>query len=212
MQSIQQVMSRISAIESSIAPTAAKPTTTTGSGLAGTSFDQVMSRALGTGGVLGSRHRTLGDYAGFGGTTPLPSTQGYATNGSTGAPAGLEAYANGQIPDHALTPIPGTTERMWAPAAHAFMRMREAAARDGVTLPVVDAYRPYEDQVRLAGELGLYSEGGLAAYPGTSQHGWGRAIDIETSDENVAWLRANAGSFGFVETVPREPWHWEFHG
>lgn len=129
---------------------------------------------------------------------------------SSGAPPGLEGFSNGRIPVDALAPIPGG-EIMWAPAAAAFTRMADDAARAGITLPVVDAYRPYEDQVRLADELGLYSQGGLAAVPGTSQHGWGRAIDLELDDEALAWMRTNAAAYGFHETVPREPWHWEFH-
>lgn len=133
------------------------------------------------------------------------------TTTSTGAPPGLEAFENGRIPVEALAPIPGG-ESMWAPAAEAFIRMANDAARDGMSLPIIDAYRPYEDQVRLANELGLYSQGGLAAVPGTSQHGWGRAIDLELDPTALAWMRANAASYGFHETVPREPWHWEFHG
>ncbi|MFN3218114.1 MAG: D-alanyl-D-alanine carboxypeptidase family protein [Acidimicrobiales bacterium] len=132
------------------------------------------------------------------------------TTSSSGAPPGLEGYSNGRIPVDALAPIPGG-EFMWGPAAEAFTRMADDAARAGITLPVVDAYRPYEDQVRLANELGLYSQGGLAAVPGTSQHGWGRAIDITLDDEALAWMRTNAAAYGFHETVPREPWHWEFH-
>ena len=140
------------------------------------------------------------------GATPSPAP----ATPSSGAPPGLEAFTNGRIPVESLAPIPGG-EVMWAPAAAAFTRMADDAARAGITLPVVDAYRPYEDQVRLADELGLYSQGGLAAVPGTSQHGWGRAIDLELDDAALNWMRANAGAYGFHETVPREPWHWEYH-
>lgn len=129
----------------------------------------------------------------------------------SGPPPGLEGHGNGQIPLQLLAPITGTDERLWAPAAAAFDHMRHDAARHGINLPVVDAYRTYESQVRLADELGLYSQGGLAAEPGTSQHGWGRALDLDVDDRAVSWLRANAWKYGFVETVPREPWHWEFH-
>lgn len=128
-----------------------------------------------------------------------------------GPPRGLEGFQNGKIPPQALAPVEGTNELLWAPAAAAFSHMRRDAAQAGIALPIVDAYRSYEDQVRLEGELGLYSEGGLAAVPGTSQHGWGRALDLELDDTGVDWLRDNAWKYGFVETVPREPWHWEFH-
>ena len=58
---------------------------------------------------------------------------------------------------------------------------------------------------------GLYSEGGYGAVPGTSNHGWGLAVDADVTDPaTLTWLRTNAHRFGFVEAVPREPWHWEF--
>jgi LAS superfamily LD-carboxypeptidase LdcB len=65
--------------------------------------------------------------------------------------------------------------------------------------------------VDLVDRKGLYSNGGYGAVPGTSNHGWGLAVDIDvTSPSTMAWVRANAYRFGFVEAVPREPWHWEF--
>lgn len=57
---------------------------------------------------------------------------------------------------------------------------------------------------------GLYSQGGLAASPGTSNHGWGLALDLRLDAKAQAWMRSNAKDFGFVEDVPREPWHWTF--
>ena len=87
--------------------------------------------------------------------------------------------------------------------------MRAAAARDGVLIGVTDSYRSYAAQVDLARRKGLYQNGGLAAVPGTSQHGWGLAVDVDTNSRGTQWLRANAARFGFA-TIPREPWHWEF--
>lgn len=142
------------------------------------------------------------------GAPPLTPVAG-AVRG--GPPPGMEGYSNGQIPPGALVPVAGTDELLWAPAAAAFEHMRRDAAAQGVALPVSDGYRAHHDQVRLADELGLYDNGGLAAVPGTSQHGWGRAVDLDVDEAGVAWLRANAWKYGFVETVPREPWHWEFH-
>jgi hypothetical protein len=54
---------------------------------------------------------------------------------------------------------------------------------------------------------------GFAATPGTSNHGWGIAIDAAISDRTSAmyeWLKQNAKTYGFVETVEGEPWHWEY--
>jgi LAS superfamily LD-carboxypeptidase LdcB len=65
---------------------------------------------------------------------------------------------------------------------------------------------------------------GLAAPPGTSNHGDGVAVDLCGGIESFgtkahAWMRANAGRFGWVHPSwagPRgkrpEPWHWEYRG
>merc|ERR1740121_2136237 len=70
--------------------------------------------------------------------------------------------------------------------------------------------------------------GPLAAYPGTSNHGVGIALDVNTncggggtisnppsacwSSSVYVWLANNAASYGFVRTVNSEPWHWEYRG
>jgi LAS superfamily LD-carboxypeptidase LdcB len=51
------------------------------------------------------------------------------------------------------------------------------------------------------------------AAPGTSKHNLGIAIDIANASEpkRLAWLKANAVSFGFSwEVVPSEPWHLRY--
>ena len=130
--------------------------------------------------------------------------------GPAGAPPELAAYGNGRIPATALAPIGQGQHRLWAPAADAFQQMTAAAARDGVTIRVTDSYRSFDAQVDLAQRKGLYSQGGLAARPGTSNHGWGRSLDVDTSAGAAEWLRANATRFGFHEDVPGEPWHWTY--
>jgi LAS superfamily LD-carboxypeptidase LdcB len=64
------------------------------------------------------------------------------------------------------------------------------------------------------------------AYPGTSNHGWGRAIDFKDRrnvltcyDEEFLWLKNNAHRFGWVHPPwahcgmeTQEPWHWEYAG
>jgi hypothetical protein len=122
---------------------------------------------------------------------------------------------NGRLNPANLTSI-GGTHRLRSDAARAYIAMRAAAQADGITWSITDSYRTYETQVRLARELGLYSEGGLAARPGTSNHGWGLALDLgggvnRNGTPQNNWLRANANRFGFF-TIPREPWHWEFRG
>lgn len=147
-------------------------------------------------------------------TTPLVSTATTGTSSSSGAqaPAALLQYGNGKIPVELLTPIGINSHRLYAPAAEGFIAMRAAAAAEGIDIGVTDSYRTYEQQVDLAARKGLYKNGGLAAVPGTSKHGWGMAVDIDVDPAGLAWMRANAERFGFVENVPREPWHWEFVG
>lgn len=149
--------------------------------------------------------------------TPVGSATGLPTAATAGArlidgvPADLAGYGNGKVPEGALTSLSmAAGHRLWAPAAAAFEQLYAAAARDGVTIGITDSYRSYEAQVALARRKGLYSQGGLAAVPGTSDHGWGRSLDLALDGPALAWMRANAGRFGFVEDVPREPWHWTF--
>lgn len=143
------------------------------------------------------------------------SVSGSSSAGGAGkisVPAELQAYGNGKIPAEALAQIGIKKHKLWAVAADAFKQMRDAAAADGVDIGVTDSYRPYEEQVDLVRRKGLYSQGGLAAVPGTSPHGWGMALDVDVSSAGLAWMREHAAEYGWVENVPREPWHWEYHG
>ncbi|HWS39098.1 MAG TPA: M15 family metallopeptidase, partial [Actinoplanes sp.] len=82
--------------------------------------------------------------------------------------------------------------------------------RDGVKIGITDSYRPYAEQVDLARRKGLYSQGGLAAKPGTSEHGWGMATDLDLNSEALSWMRKNGKDYGYVESVARESWHWSY--
>lgn len=134
----------------------------------------------------------------------------------TGGPdtlSGIKAtWQNGRVPEAHLVPLRQAGQRLAAPAAAAFTEMEAAARASGIPLRVTDSYRSYEQQVDVAQRKGLYSEGGLAARPGSSQHGWGLAVDLDLDQRAQDWMRANGPRFGFVEDVPREPWHWTFHG
>lgn len=93
--------------------------------------------------------------------------------------------------------------------AEAFLRMRDAARRDGVTLRINSGFRTYEEQERLY-RLYRQGRGNLAAKPGYSNHQDGKALDLNTATPGVlSWLNRNAARFGFRRTVPSEPWHWE---
>jgi LAS superfamily LD-carboxypeptidase LdcB len=129
---------------------------------------------------------------------------------SDGVPISLVAYGNGKVPATALSPVGTTGHRLWAPAASALNTMMVTAKREGVHIGITDSYRPYAEQVDLVKRKGLYSQGGLAAKPGTSDHGWGLATDLDLDSKALTWMRTNAARFGFVENTPREPWHWVF--
>lgn len=144
-------------------------------------------------------------------TTTVPAAaQPIASKAEVAALEGR--YQNGRLPDEALAPIGIGKHRLAPPAAAAFQQMVAAAKAEGVTIGITDSYRSYDAQVDVARRKGLYSQGGLAARPGTSDHGLGLATDLDLDATAQRWMRANAGRFGFVEDTPREPWHWKFDG
>ena len=138
------------------------------------------------------------------------SAAAVSTKRGVTVPDELRAYGNGRIPASALEKIGQGGHRLAAKAAAAWQRLEAAAAADGVTLKVTDSYRDYATQVDLVRRKGLYSQGGLAAQPGTTSHGWGRAVDFDLDPRAQSWMRTNGARFGFVEDTPREPWPWAY--
>lgn len=151
-------------------------------------------------------------------TTPAarPTGTTRTTPGATTRATDRVPYRNGRIPSNALTDV-GGGHKMYGRAAQAYREMTAAARRDGVNIRLTDSYRSYAAQVDVARRKGIYGVRqpngrlGLAARPGTSNHGLGAAVDVnlQASPGASAWLRANASRFGF-RTIPREPWHWEY--
>ncbi len=175
------------------------------------SFQALASRSSGLaiGGLNGLDTAQLG--AAITGHAGVPGARPVGGYGSMPVPDALRAYGNGQIPRSALVEIDQSGHRLFAPAAASWDNLVAAARADGIDMRITDSYRSYEQQVDLVRRKGLYSEGGLGARPGTSNHGWGLAVDADvTDDRTYRWLQANGPRFGWVEAVPREPWHWEF--
>lgn len=201
---IAAIGQRIAAIQATLGSFAPATTTTTAAGTSGTSgtaFARALELAVAGTGAGGAA-------TGAGAASGASGASGTLT--ADGVPTELAAYGNGRIPASALSEVDGTGHRLWAPAADSLERLRADAARAGVTIGITDSYRSYEAQVDVAARKGLYSQGGLAAVPGTSDHGWGMAVDLDLDAGAQEWMRANAGRYGFVEDTPREPWHWAF--
>ena len=129
-------------------------------------------------------------------------------------------YPNGLIPPSAMCDLGLPGHRLRCDAAAAYRAMAAAFAADrGESLCITDSYRTYASQLRLYGE-----KPALAAVPGTSNHGWGLAVDLCGGIERFgtpqyAWLVANAGRFGWLHPEwadpgngREEPWHWEYAG
>jgi D-alanyl-D-alanine carboxypeptidase len=173
------------------------------------------TKAAGTGSATSASGATfaatLADAvkAGSGTAATASVDKKYTVNGK-GIPTELVAYGNGKIPQNALEKVGDTGHRLWAPAAESLTRMVADAKRDGVKIGITDSYRSYTEQVDVARRKGLYSQGGLAAKPGTSDHGWGMAVDLDLNNKAQAWMRANGEKYGFEEDTPREPWHWGY--
>jgi hypothetical protein len=148
-----------------------------------------------------------------------------------------EPAQNGRLPDSALTTITPQC-RVANDVADPLRTMLAAARGNGVVvqpetsayvypLPgpprIESCYRSYEMQEWWRNFYCFFSSCDFAAVPGTSVHGWGRAVDFEDaggeltfSSAGYQWLQANAWRWGFVHPAwaepggsSPEPWHWE---
>ena len=128
-------------------------------------------------------------------------------------------YANGRIPTEVLCPLEFASGHMLrCDAAERLTALSALFEQEfGYPIPITDSYRSYEAQVTLAG-----IKPHLAAIPGTSNHGWGIAVDLGNpiaggrSPEYV-WLRLHGPDYGWdnpswaqLDGSKPEPWHFEF--
>jgi carbon monoxide dehydrogenase subunit G len=149
-----------------------------------------------------------------------PLSSSVSASASTGAEGG--GYENGKIPESALCAISWqTVDHLRCDAAAKFEALNTAfKAKWGVNICVNDAYRSYAKQVALYKELGS----GVAAVPGTSNHGWGIAVDLGCGvgifgNAPHVWFAVNAPKYGFTQpewaligSSRAEAWHWQFFG
>ena len=159
-------------------------------------------------------------------------------------PTKLKGFTNGELPDTLLRPVKGGG-KLEAHAATAWSAMQLTAYFDGIDLSKhVGAYRPLTAQkalfaqrysttqtgrvpqvTRTMGGKTWYLKKGMApaGTPGTSNHGFGVAIDVASaSGDRLKWLlgdgflTCNALKFGFSWQVSDskdknfEAWHLQY--
>ncbi|MFD2792894.1 M15 family metallopeptidase [Promicromonospora vindobonensis] len=128
-------------------------------------------------------------------------------------------YANGRIPAVVLCPLefaPGHMVR--CDAAERLTALSDKFEREfGYAIPITDSYRSYAQQVAVAS-----AKPHLAAVPGTSNHGWGLAVDLSDpiaggASREYVWLRVHGPHYGWdnpswarLGGAKPEPWHFEF--
>jgi hypothetical protein len=142
------------------------------------------------------------------------------------------SYKNGEIPADKLRPIvneakynfpdvnksDGGRVRLFTDASLALDKLLAAATHDNIKLRINSAYRTFSDQSRVYKQN--CSRGKCkppTASPGTSNHGFGLAVDLSRSDgkklatsmPEYTWVAENASRFGF-KRIASEAWHWEY--
>ncbi len=126
----------------------------------------------------------------------------------------------------------GRMQRLAPVAAAKWREMAASAEAAGIRLLLVSGFRSFDYQgelirKKLSRGQSIAEILSVNAAPGFSQHHTGLAVDIATPgsrplteefehSDAFRWLTANAASFGFSMTYPRdnpwgfiyEPWHW----
>ena len=135
----------------------------------------------------------------------------------TGLVPDAKTATNGHVPERDLCTLWDGHTKVRADAAVALAQLNDAyVARFGRNLCLASGYRSLAAQYAVKATRGY-----LAANPGTSNHGWGLAIDLCSGDTHGApwtWINENAPVYGWKHPLwalpsgvgPHEPWHWEY--
>lgn len=123
---------------------------------------------------------------------------------------------NGYIPVGQLVYVgiaaDGQPAYLHAGAAADWLAMKAAChAETGVTLLISGdggGYRSFALQEYYYDQY-INHDGANAAYPGTSNHGWGKAVDIWNWARVYSWLLANGHRWGFENNYAPEGWHYQ---
>lgn len=145
----------------------------------------------------------------------------------TSAPTEQGDGSNGNLPASAMTRLTwgfdtaGTPQYLTTQAAAALDRLNASyRVTFGTDLDLDLTYRSFDEQVRMREALGS-----VAAVPGTSSHGTGRAFDLQEwscysfGSARYVWLVENGPAFGWVAPgwarqsgSNPEYWHFEYTG
>jgi peptidoglycan hydrolase-like protein with peptidoglycan-binding domain len=117
--------------------------------------------------------------------------------------------SNGKLAPSELAPIPGG--ELAKPAAACWNKPGGPASAGCVPSGPRSSYRTYDEQVEFW-NLYISGRGNLAARPGTSNHGWGLAVDL-AAEWMRAWIDDHGGRFGWRKTEAwSEWWHVNYDG
>ena len=125
---------------------------------------------------------------------------------------------------------------VWHEAAGHLVGLMRSARLRGIELRPMECYRTYAGQVAARQEWCAKDLCQFAAVPGTSKHGWGKAVDLLATidgpgphggqddaltfeDPGYGFMASDAWWFGFnhpgwaePDGAAPEPWHWEWVG
>lgn len=151
----------------------------------------------------------------------ITNTGGGGSNSGGEADGAWGGHDNGKIPDDELKDVEyDKSHTLREDATDALVKMNEDFKKEfNSDISITDSYRSYDEQVKIKEE-----KPDLAATPGTSNHGWGLALDLGGGINNWDtperdWMVQNAEKYGWVSPEwaqkgngKEEPWHWEYTG
>ncbi len=134
--------------------------------------------------------------------------------------------------DRAYTVNDGKQYLLSRVAYEQYVKMADAAKKDGLSMKVLSAYRTesyqrslYNNKVATTGKVNADN---YSARPGSSEHQTGLAVDISSTKgtfeytPEFRWLQQHAHEYGFILRYPKgkewitgysyEPWHYRYVG